>query len=328
MPEAEFKKQVSIRMTKNHLTLDDVLIIAEYFGVSFSACYYRMINLISTPFAEKISKRTLKNYHPDLKRKQLGFDDSKLLSDLFDVWDDIDFDYSDKHARRMFKSNYIYNDARLEGVCLQQEEVGEIVADLRANTQKSQYCNPAYEVFCHVAGHAAMYEKIFELTNDQSCSIFLLGMLNSLLFSCFPNPEYGGVTRKNNTLVLGAKFETIDFRDIATELLRLETVLSKLIADACAISRSEYIRRVIGIHHRITVIHPYSDGNGRTSRAFMNLLFILQGIPPIYFCVRVKDEYCDALSYMDTNADSSVLLSLVFKTIMFSHAELHNQGSY
>jgi len=48
-------------------------------------------------------------------------------------------------------------------------------------------------------------------------------------------------------------------------------------------------------HFRLTAIHPFGDGNGRTARLLMNLMLIRDGYPPI--AVRPVDRkiYLDAL---------------------------------
>jgi Fic family protein len=48
-------------------------------------------------------------------------------------------------------------------------------------------------------------------------------------------------------------------------------------------------------HFRLTAIHPFGDGNGRTARLLMNLMLIRGGYPPV--AVRPEDRraYLDAL---------------------------------
>ena len=48
-------------------------------------------------------------------------------------------------------------------------------------------------------------------------------------------------------------------------------------------------------HFRLTAIHPFGDGNGRTARLLMNLLLLRDGYPPV--AVRPEDRkiYLDAL---------------------------------
>jgi Fic family protein len=48
-------------------------------------------------------------------------------------------------------------------------------------------------------------------------------------------------------------------------------------------------------HFRLTAIHPFSDGNGRTARLLMNLMLIRGGYPPIAVRPEDRKRYLDAL---------------------------------
>lgn len=48
-------------------------------------------------------------------------------------------------------------------------------------------------------------------------------------------------------------------------------------------------------HFRLTAIHPFGDGNGRTARLLMNLLLIRQGYPPVAVRPEDRSAYLDAL---------------------------------
>lgn len=223
MPEDELRVQInSLHPSDGELTFDDVLEIADYFGTSFRACYYRIRNLFPYLIAYYSSKK-LGKYKPEKRRKELGFSYIKL-----------------------------------------------------------------YEGFCNVAGHSVMYDFIFETVSDNKIDIYQLSTLNKKLFSCCPNPEYGGSTRKDNVLVLGAKFETVDWRDVMPELIKLNDKVLLLESKLDEMSRSQIIELIADIHHRITVIHPFPDGNGRTSRGFMIKLLIRYGMPPFYIDVEKK----------------------------------------
>ena len=69
------------------------------------------------------------------------------------------------------------------------------------------------------------------------------------------------------------------------------------------------------IHFRLTAIHPFSDGNGRTARLLMNLILIRSGYPPV--AVRPKDRkpYLDALEHGSLTNDIAPFQS-------FMHARL------
>lgn len=48
-------------------------------------------------------------------------------------------------------------------------------------------------------------------------------------------------------------------------------------------------------HERLVTIHPFSDGNGRTSRLLMNLLLLRAGYPPVVVLPEDRVAYFDAL---------------------------------
>lgn len=48
-------------------------------------------------------------------------------------------------------------------------------------------------------------------------------------------------------------------------------------------------------HFRLTSIHPFADGNGRTARLLMNLILIRGGYQPVAIRIKDRDEYLDAL---------------------------------
>jgi Fic family protein len=48
-------------------------------------------------------------------------------------------------------------------------------------------------------------------------------------------------------------------------------------------------------HFRLTAIHPFGDGNGRTARLLMNLMLIRGGYPPIAVLPEDRKRYLDAL---------------------------------
>ena len=172
MPEDELRVQIdSLHPSDGELTFDDVLKIADYFGTSFRACYYRIRNLFPYLIAYYSSKE-LGKYKPEKRRKELGFSYTKLYEGLFDAWEDISPTNSLEFARRLFKSKYVYNDARLEGVKTTYDAASEIIEDLQENRQVSEYCTESYDGFCNVAGHSVMYDFIFETACDDKIDIY------------------------------------------------------------------------------------------------------------------------------------------------------------
>lgn len=70
------------------------------------------------------------------------------------------------------------------------------------------------------------------------------------------------------------------------------------------------IRSVI-LHAWLTHIHPYIDGNGRTSRAIGNLELIRAGYPPIIIRKKERDRYIECLAESDDGGDIRSFAELV-----------------
>lgn len=57
------------------------------------------------------------------------------------------------------------------------------------------------------------------------------------------------------------------------------------------------------VHFRLTAIHPFGDGNGRTARLPMNLILIRGGYPPVAVRPDDRKPYLDALEHGSLAAD-------------------------
>lgn len=66
------------------------------------------------------------------------------------------------------------------------------------------------------------------------------------------------------------------------------------------------------LHAWLTHVHPFIDGNGRTSRAIGNLELIRAGYPPIIIKKKERDRYIEALAESDEGGDIRSFMELVF----------------
>lgn len=69
------------------------------------------------------------------------------------------------------------------------------------------------------------------------------------------------------------------------------------------------------VHIVFVGIHPFVDGNGRTSRLLMNLELIKAGFPLVIIDVEDRLEYYKALDTAHTTGDDSLFLELMQKII-------------
>lgn len=324
MPSKIFREQVSLYEKDGYIDFDGVLKVADYFGASFQACLYRIayrLHKIKGDTSAKELQKKINKYKPSIKRKEQGLSDVKMYKQLFDsIGNRFDIVATPFSCQR-FKNEYIFYDSRMEGVDIEQELAAEIVIDIRENKQESKYCNEENRDIIEVAGLTLAYDYAFEEA-DSAINIYDAKHINEKLFSTAPCPEYGGMYRQSNTLVLGAKFETVDYRDIQRDMYELDKDIQQLLAEADGMPNSEYIEGAVRIHHRLTVIHAFRDGNGRTSRAFLNMMLLKRHIPPVFFKDKAKDSYKDSLGETDRTGKFDSLYEVFYKAILISNAAL------
>ena len=75
------------------------------------------------------------------------------------------------------------------------------------------------------------------------------------------------------------------------------------------------IERACRVHIDFVAIHPFIDGNGRTSRLLMNLELMKSGFPPVVIGVKDRLRYYDALDKAHIEKDYSAFIALVSQNI-------------
>lgn len=327
MPLTELD-QISSKFLKNgFVEYKDVIYIADYFGVSFQACIYRLaytLKRIDGDVEKEALQTRIKEFKPDKKRVDLGIARYELPLMRNIINQHSMFYENEKNITwHNFKNNFVYNENRLEGINLEIEEVSEIITDLRIMKQESEFCNSEFKTIIEVAGHSSVFDYIAETT--ETISVFNLLKLHRKMFQFSPHPESAGKFRDVNNIVTDSKFETSDFSKIIPELLVVEQEVKKVIENKKNISVVDYIDQTVRIHHRLTQIHPFMDGNGRITRAFLNWMFKENGLPPVYIKAKNKNNYFDALSIADQMKDYDKLYEIFYQEIIKSLIELNEK---
>lgn len=100
-----------------------------------------------------------------------------------------------------------------------------------------------------------------------------------------------------------AEGHVLDFNDMGRERL---TEISKIL------NFSAYL------HHIITFIHPFQEGNGRTARLVGNLVLERYGLVGISIKIEKenKNRYCNALVQIDKYKDYEPLLDLIIEGVI------------
>ncbi len=118
-----------------------------------------------------------------------------------------------------------------------------------------------------------------------------------------------GVYRKINVTISGAEHVPPDYLQVQEEMSEFtHWYLNK---------GQQYhpIERATRVHADFVKIHPFVDGNGRTSRLIMNLELMKDGFPPVVLSVEKRLEYYEALDAAHTKGDYKPFLMLISDTV-------------
>lgn len=125
------------------------------------------------------------------------------------------------------------------------------------------------------------------------------------------NDNHAGIYRKTNVIISGADH-------VPPDALHVESEMQKLINWYQNEAMSLHpVERAARVHADFVKIHPFVDGNGRTSRLLMNMELMKSGFPPVVLPVEKRLEYYETLDLAHTKNDyepSLVLISNVVET--------------
>lgn len=68
-------------------------------------------------------------------------------------------------------------------------------------------------------------------------------------------------------------------------------------------------------HYKLVSIHPFSDGNGRTSRLLMNLIFMQQGYPPAIIRKEDRLTYINSLEKAQKGRGLDDFYNLIYESV-------------
>lgn len=327
MPTKQLKEQATKYANNGKVDLQGALYISTYFGTSFEATVFALayrLNMLEGSTDTNEIKKSIRKFHPDKKKIELDLDieNVALWKQIVDTYTFF-WNISNSLACSVFKNDFIYHENRLERLNLDDDVVAEIIADLRYNEKNSTYCTDECKEIVEVLGHSVMYDYIFD--TEERLDIYKIQKLHKMLYRYAPFPEAGGVFRQDNNFVTGAEFETVDYSKVVQEIIALDAPTKALVENINSFTNSEVIFEAAKIHHRLTVIHPFADGNGRCSRAILNWIYKLKGLPPIYIKYPEKDEYYMALKNIDTSNNWDKLFKILMRETIKSSIQLNRR---
>lgn len=209
------------------------------------------------------------------EHKALYTKDANVPVELIKLYYSEDVNKSDfTIVKRNFISKYIRNESAMEDV-----------------HEKSE-----------IKGLQVMYDDMTTMPQEDF-EMFSIISLHRDLYSKCPYPEAGGVLRSGAVYLPGTGMDLDDYTNVFESLCALEDVFNNLKEIALYMRNSNdysqifnFIDKCVKLKCRLVKIHPFEDGNGRTIRCFINKLFEIAGIPPVYIRPNEKIEYNKAVN--------------------------------
>lgn len=147
-------------------------------------------------------------------------------------------------------------------------------------------------------------------------------------------PEIAGKYRIENLRISGSKHRPSHFSQIHKLIKEAEFELLEYLknidrarglifdmkdpTDEVISSIENVIKTAAWLHHTITYIHPFREGNGRTARLAANLILERYGLIGISIKIENenKDNYRQTLAQIDQHHDYEPLISLISEGII------------
>lgn len=118
-----------------------------------------------------------------------------------------------------------------------------------------------------------------------------------------------GKYRNINVLISGAEHRPVDHLNISDKM-------SSFMQWYTSVGQTLHpVERAAKVHVDFVGIHPFIDGNGRTSRLLMNLELMKNGFPPVVIKVEDRLAYYQTLDTAHVSNDYKPFIDLVIKAV-------------
>ena len=187
-----------------------------------------------------------------------------------------------------FDIEYAHNSTAIEGNTLTLIQTKAIIEDGLSVGGKE--LREIYEVANHAKAFAYVKKCVADNKplNEATVKDIHAMLMENILF--------GGVYRNVEVRITGAGHKP----PVPSEMYHQ---IKNFFADLPGKTDLNAIERAAWTHAEFVKIHPFTDGNGRTSRMIMNYQLMLQGFLPVSIAKENRLEYFDALESYAVNGD-------------------------
>jgi Fic family protein len=193
---------------------------------------------------------------------------------------------------------WIYNSNAIEGNTLTLKETKVVLEGI---TIGGKTIREHFEAINH---REAIYFVEELVKNRDSLSEWQIKSIHQLILKNIDD-DNAGKYRKTNVIISGADH-------IPSDALHVDSGMQNFIKWYQNEAQSLHpVERAARVHADFIKIHPFIDGNGRTSRLLMNLELMKDGFPPAILSVEKRLEYYETLDTAHTQNNYDPFLFLI-----------------
>ena len=215
------------------------------------------------------------------------------------------------HVEQQFRIKGIYHSNAIEGNTLTIGETRMVVEQGLTLSGKSLRDQAEAKNLSHAL------DRMEELATASETPITLKDIreIHQLILTGIQD-EYAGQYRDSEVTILGSVYKPPKAYEVPQKMAELGDFV-KSVTSTDVESRDLPILTATAAHAWLARIHPFVDGNGRTSRILMNLILIRSGYP---ICIITQEEslrYYDALEESQTG-NVTPFLELIYEGVVES----------
>ena len=221
--------------------------------------------------------------------------------------------------REQFSIEMTYNSNAIEGNRLTLKETYLVINE--GITVKGRSLRDHLEAKNHNEAIHYLYDLI-EHDKRQTVSERLIRSLQQLVIKDIEDQE-SGQYRKGNVMITGSSHRPPEPYEVTKLMEELVSWVRK------NQNKMHPVELAALAHHKLVNIHPFSDGNGRTARLFMNLILMQKGYPMVIILKNDRQKYYRALDMADrgNTTDIEKLIAQAVERSMNIYLKVIKSGS-
>ncbi len=169
--------------------------------------------------------------------------------------------------------------------------------------------------FYETVGHGAAYDFMFSLIGERRITVGDIKVMHRLFYKNIDEAN-AGTWRKENVIVSGSDYVFPRPQEIEEQMRNLEEWIKA--------ERNNYHSVIFAalLHLKFVSIHPFIDGNGRTSRLIMNLALIQDSYQLAIIHPVLRSEYNDTIRQYQNKGKPDLFCDFIAERVYETQKEI------